>query len=364
MLLLLLLVMVVVMVLYVWPGIYTRMKPTAVEARFWANVCTQFAKGSKFARASGLYEWMVIDSVSAAGELVARLRLAAPLENTMQSLHGGAAALIVDELTTVSIMSQRCFPGVTLSLSLQYLAGCKRGDVVVVTSRVLRAGLKVVHTEAEFRLEDGTLLVRASHVKYCAAPRPWFALLWIRTSVAQLFMPWALKQMVPKTPAALTTLPSASSHAAAADPFSEKQKKDYFASLGEGVEPAQQLVGFDLVLAGARLVRTGPRTMVLEAPKEVGNPNGALHGGATAMLVDIIGTSAIAREVEANGESCGVATNLDVQYGAAGKGKIEFEITVLRLGARVATVKVIARDSRQRLVCQGTVTKYGKFKSI
>ena len=54
----------------------------------------------------------------------------------------------------------------------------------------------------------------------------------------------------------------------------------------------------------------------------------------------------------------------DVQYGAAGKGKVEFQTTVLNLGARVATVKVIARDSKGRLVAQGTVTKYGKFKRL
>lgn len=306
---------------------------------------------------------MVVESVSASGELVAKLKLAAPLENTMQSLHGGAAALVVDELTTVSIMSQRCFPGVTLSLSLQFLAGCKSGDVIVVTSRVLRAGLKVVHTEAEFTLEDGTLLVRASHVKYCAAPRPWFALLWMRTSVAEMIVPWALRQMANPKSRTVTTLPSASSSATAAA-FTELQKKDYFTSLGEGQNPAKQLVGFDLSLAAAALVRTGPNKFVLESPKEVGNPSGALHGGCTAMLVDVIGTSALAREKAANGESCGVATNLDVQYGAAGKGKVEFQTTVLNLGARVATVKVIARDSKGRLVAQGTVTKYGKFKRL
>ena len=28
------------MILYVWPGIYSRMKPTATEAQFWATVCS------------------------------------------------------------------------------------------------------------------------------------------------------------------------------------------------------------------------------------------------------------------------------------------------------------------------------------
>ena len=81
------------------------------------------------------------------------------------------------------------------------------------------------------------------------------------------------------------------------------------------------------------------------------------------MLVDILGTAALALHPDGTGDSCGVATNVDVQYGAAGKGKLTFKTSVLNLGARVATVKVIGRDSKGRLVCQGTLTKYGKFKA-
>lgn len=322
------------------------------------TVLSQVAKSSSFAKASGLYDYLVVESTTAQGELQAKVRLAAPLQNTLQSLHGGAAALIVDELTTVSIMSQRCFPGVTLSLSLQYLAGCNSGDVITVTSRVLRLGLKVVHTECEFRSEGGVLLVRASHVKYCAAPRPWLALLWMRTSVAEFFLPLVMAS----TPNLLTKLPPAVP--TTTKPFAEEKKKGYFASFGEGVDPAAQLVGFDLALAGAELRRTGQDTFVLGSAKEVGNPSGALHGGCTAMIVDVLGTSALARHSEASGGSCGVSTNLEVQYGAAGKGKLEFVTTVLNVGNRVATVKVIARDAKNRLVAQGTMTKYGKFKSM
>ena len=299
-----------------------------------------------FSKASRLYDYLLVETVSADGTIVAKVRLAAPLENLRKSLHGGAAALIVDELTTACIMSQRSFPGVTLSLSLQYLAGCNHGEVITVTSRVLRLGLKVVHTEAEFHREDGTLMVRASHVKYCAAPRPWLALLWMRTSVAEMLVPLVLKKLTSLNGTLLHGLPDATPIIAKA--FTEKQKKDYYASLGEGPAPAAQLVGFDAALAGASLRRTGEETFVLDSSKEVGNPDGFLHGGCTAMLVDVVGTSALARHSEANGESCGVSTSIDLQYGAAGKGRVEFKTTVLNLGARVATVKVIASDSKGR----------------
>jgi uncharacterized protein (TIGR00369 family) len=41
------------------------------------------------------------------------------------------------------------------------------------------------------------------------------------------------------------------------------------------------------------------------------NPFGALHGGCSACLVDVLGTAAIAA---GNDVECGVATNLTVEY--------------------------------------------------
>lgn len=31
---------VLLVIIYVWPGMYKRMKPTAREAQFWGNVCS------------------------------------------------------------------------------------------------------------------------------------------------------------------------------------------------------------------------------------------------------------------------------------------------------------------------------------
>jgi hypothetical protein len=47
------------------------------------------------------------------------------------AVHAGAA-LLVDELTTLALVSLRSAPGVSLSLSIVFLKGCKAGDVLTV----------------------------------------------------------------------------------------------------------------------------------------------------------------------------------------------------------------------------------------
>ena len=79
--------------------------------------------------------------------------------------------------------------------------------------------------------------------------------------------------------------------------------------------------------------------------------------------MDVLGSSAIASHPDAgSGDSCGVATNLDVTFGAAGRGPITFATEVPKLGNRLATAVVVARDRKGRLVARGTVTKYGKLR--
>ena len=77
----------------------------------------------------------------------------------------------------------------------------------------------------------------------------------------------------------------------------------------------------------------------------------------------MLGSAAIAAHPENTGDSCGVATNLDVTYGAPGRGgPITFTTEVPKIGGRLATAVVVAKDPKGRLVARGTVTKYGKLR--
>ena len=91
------------------------------------------------------------------------------------------------------------------------------------------------------------------------------------------------------------------------------------------------------------------------------NALGALHGGCSASLVDVLGSAAVAL---GDGHSCGIATSLEVQYlAAARRGEVlEWSATILKRGKRLVTAEVRATaparaGAARRLVVVGTVTK-------
>ena len=63
------------------------------------------------------------------------------------------------------------------------------------------------------------------------------------------------------------------------------------------------------------------------------------------------------------GETCGVATSLEVTFGCGGgPGPVAFAVEVPLLGGRLAVASAVVTDAKGRLVARGTVTKYGRFK--
>ena len=86
------------------------------------------------------------------------------------------------------------------------------------------------------------------------------------------------------------------------------------------------------------------------------NPFGALHGGCTAAVIDVLGTSLIAM---GNEDECGVAINLAVQYtSSAAQGDIvNFDTSMMKRGKRLAFVEVMVSSRGGRKVATGTVTK-------
>ena len=134
-------------VFLIFPGAIFRPRVRLQDARFWADLSLRFARAGVFARCSHVYDYLALDTVAADGEIRARVRLDAVLQDSSQQLHVGAAAFICDELSTASIMSQRCYPGVSISLSCTRVADCQPPAVIHVVTRILRQGRKLVHTE-------------------------------------------------------------------------------------------------------------------------------------------------------------------------------------------------------------------------
>ncbi|MBN1206644.1 MAG: PaaI family thioesterase [Myxococcaceae bacterium] len=119
--------------------------------------------------------------------------------------------------------------------------------------------------------------------------------------------------------------------------------------------------GYDRSLAGMELIEVdGGRARVrLPVGEAVQNVNGALHGGAVATLVDVVGTLAI---MSADREHRpGVSTDLNVSWfsPAPGGSTVLVEAAVLKAGKTLAFVQVdIRREKDGGMVAQGRMTKF------
>ena len=113
-------------------------------------------------------------------------------------------------------------------------------------------------------------------------------------------------------------------------------------------------LGFRLVSYGQ-----GKARGEMDCTTSVQNLNGMLHGGATAALIDHVGTVAI---MSADRDSRpGVTTDLNVTYlaPAATGGKVYADATVLKIGKIMAYVSVdVRRAEDDVLVAQGRMSKY------
>ncbi|CAH9123310.1 unnamed protein product [Cuscuta epithymum] len=106
------------------------------------------------------------------------------------------------------------------------------------------------------------------------------------------------------------------------------------------------------------LVERGRLVCNLKVPPRLVNMGNFLHGGATAALVDIVG-SAVIHTVGA--PSTGVSVEISVSYLDAAflHEEVEIEAKVLRVGKTLAFVNVELRKKKTgKIVAQGRHTKY------
>ncbi|KAJ1456045.1 HotDog domain-containing protein, partial [Pelagophyceae sp. CCMP2097] len=86
--------------------------------------------------------------------------------NFLASFHGGCLATTVDAATSVALIAAGACPGVSVSLTVDFVNGCSHDASVLVEAKVLRTGRNLAFTECLLRREaDGVLMARATHVK-------------------------------------------------------------------------------------------------------------------------------------------------------------------------------------------------------
>ncbi|KAG5247591.1 hypothetical protein OIU76_029814 [Salix suchowensis] len=106
------------------------------------------------------------------------------------------------------------------------------------------------------------------------------------------------------------------------------------------------------------LIEPGRVVCSMKVPPRLLNGSDYLHGGAAAMLVDVVGTSAL---ISAGVFLTGVSVEINVSYldAAYADEEIEIEAKVLRSGKAIGAASVEFRKKKTgTIIAQGRHTKY------
>eukprot|EP00054_Salpingoeca_dolichothecata_P012328 m.68414 g.68414 ORF g.68414 m.68414 type:complete len:164 (+) comp19892_c0_seq2:76-567(+) len=116
--------------------------------------------------------------------------------------------------------------------------------------------------------------------------------------------------------------------------------------------------GFDKCMTGLAIekIGTGHVTCSLTVDKSHSNTYETLHGGATATIVDIVGTIAL---LSVNPTKPGVSVDMNISYTSAAKvgTDVRIEGRVLKHGKRLGFTEVNLYDSEGKMVASGRHTK-------
>ncbi|XP_059656245.1 uncharacterized protein LOC132303139 [Cornus florida] len=114
------------------------------------------------------------------------------------------------------------------------------------------------------------------------------------------------------------------------------------------------------VLEGLRvdLIEPGRIICSMNVPQRLLNSGNFLHGGATATLVDLVGSAVI---YTVGAPLTGVSVEINVSYldAAYADEEIEIEAKILRVGKAIGVVSVELRKKKTgKIIAQGRHTKY------
>lgn len=117
------------------------------------------------------YGWRVpgLDpTVVDGGHVVVHVEVTLDHVNAAKTLHGGAAATLVDVVGTLAILNedQHHRPGVSTDLNVSWFAPITLGDTAVVEAQVLKTGRSLAFVTVDIRrASDDTLCVQGRMTK-------------------------------------------------------------------------------------------------------------------------------------------------------------------------------------------------------
>lgn len=124
---------------------------------------------------------------------------------------------------------------------------------------------------------------------------------------------------------------------------------DYIAQMPEGMGGLNEKMGIELVeISAERVVGTMP---------VAGNtqPYGLLHGGASVVLAETLGSVGSAVHAHPDKLSVGIEINA-THHRSATSGTVTGTATAIHLGRTTATYEVVITDERGKRVCTSRIT--------
>lgn len=101
------------------------------------------------------------------GNIVFEMKVEPKHANAFDTLHGGAAAYLVDALSSVSQLTLDRPPGVSVELQLRYLRAAKVGKTILIETETQKSGKNLLFSNVLIKdKETGQLLVHGTHTKY------------------------------------------------------------------------------------------------------------------------------------------------------------------------------------------------------
>ncbi|MDT4920961.1 MAG: acyl-coenzyme thioesterase 13, partial [Pseudonocardiales bacterium] len=107
------------------------------------------------------------------GHVVVRVEVTLEHVNAAKTLHGGAAATLVDVVGTLAILNEDTHhrPGVSTDLNVSWFAPVALGDTAIVDGQVLKIGRSLAFVTVDIRRgSDDTLCVQGRMTKALGSP--------------------------------------------------------------------------------------------------------------------------------------------------------------------------------------------------
>ncbi|KAF4349069.1 hypothetical protein G4B88_029038 [Cannabis sativa] len=230
------------------------------------------------------------------------------LLNAGNFMHGGATAALVDVIGSgVMLTSGVSMTGVSVEINVSYLDAAYVGEEIEVEAKTLRMGKAIGVVSVEFRKKkSGKIVAQGRHTKYFAKR------------------------------------------------YLEKKENEF------DIETVPRRLFEVLVSQGYHLHLIEPGRIIcsLTVPTRLLKGDNSLHGGATATMVDLIGSAVLyTHGVPASGVS--VEINISYLDSAYAGEEIEVEAKTLLLGKAIGVVSVeLRKKNTGKIIAHGRHSKY------